>query len=302
MTTDVGAKPVTGIDSLKAASRGFFFPMNKSGEDRLFLGLVIASTIVHFSMLLVGDFSWMRDKPPIQEEDPIGIDLNDFDVPTKAALPKAQPAPEPKVPQELLPQLPKKFSVKEDTKPEEAIAETKEEPKPEAKPAPEEQKAPETKIKTDNKDDNKMDEAQIRKRAAMEALRKEEKTAKTTEAPESDPIARLAAELNKSNKKSVAYGSVTGKANVKAYVGLLKKAIRQNYNLPEVYNLKGANVQVTITITIGERGDLRDLEVAKGSGDQAFDEMTVQAVKASVPFTKPPQDLVDSPINLVFTP
>lgn len=294
--------PTSGIDTLKAASRNFFYPQGKWNEDRLLIGLVTLSTIVHLTVLLIGDFSWARNKPPIAEEDPIGIDLNDFELPSRAALPKAAPAPEAKVPAELLPQMPKKFSVKEETKLDDAVAEEKEEPKPEAKVAPEEKKAPETKIKTDNKDDNQMLDAEIRKRAALEALRREEKTAKTMEAPESDPLARLAAELNKSQKKTAAYGSVTGKAKIKAYAALLKKAIRQNYNLPEVYNLKGAGVQVTISITIAERGDLMNIEVAKPSGDSAFDEMTVQAVKASVPFEKPPHDLVGSPINLVFTP
>ncbi|TWW09504.1 TonB C terminal [Planctomyces bekefii] len=302
MTADAQAKPMSGIETLKSMGRGFLFPQGRFAEDRLLTVLLAFSTVVHFAVILLGDFSWVRSKPPIIEEDPIGIDLNDFEAPSKAALPKAQPAPEAKVPQELLPQLPKKFSVKEETKPDEAIAEEKEEVKPEAKPAPEESKAPEAKIKTPTKDDNQMVDAEIRKRAALEALRREDKTAKTMEAPESDPLARLAAELNKSQKKSAAYGSVHGKANVKAYVAHLKKAIRANYNLPEVYNLKGSNIQVTLEITLAERGSLMNLEVVKSSGDSAFDELTVQAVRASVPFDKPPVDMVGSPINLVFTP
>lgn len=300
---DVGVKEESGIDSLKAASRGFFFPNNKGGEDRLLLALFAISTVIHLGVMLLGDFSWVRDKPPLMEEDPIGIDLAEFDAGGKAALPKATPAEEAKVPEQLLPQLPKKFSVKEETKPEESVAEEKEVPKPEeAKPAEKVVKAEETKIKTDNKEDNQMDDAQIRKRAALEALRREEKTAKTMEAPEQDPLARLAAELNKSSKKNTPYGSVSGKAKVNKYVAYMRQAIRQNYNLPEVYNLKGSSVQVTIQMTIGERGELTNLEIAKSSGDSAFDEMTAQAVRASVPFEKPPTDLVGSPIALVFTP
>jgi colicin import membrane protein len=300
---DAGAKAVSGIDALKEAGKGFLFPHNKSGEDRLLLGLFAISTVVHLVVIILGDFSWVRDKPPLIDEDPIGIDLTEFDAGGKTALPKAAPAEEAKVPEQLLPQLPKKFSVKEETKPEESIAETKEEPKPEeAKPDEKIVKAEETKIKTDNKEDNQMDDAQIRKRAALEALRREEKTAKNMEAPEQDPLARLAAELNKTNRKSVAMGSVSGKAKVNKYVSYLKQAIRQNYNLPEVYNLKGASVQVTIEITLADRGDLMNLEIAKPSGDAASDEMTAQAVRSSVPFEKPPTDLVGNPIALVFTP
>jgi TolA protein len=305
-TAAAGSAPA-GFGSFLAAGKGFIFPHNRSGEDRLFITLVIVSAMIHLGFLLLDDFSWIHEKPVLTDEWTMDADLiSDLDMssPMKSALPKAEVAPEAKVAAELLPQLPKKFSVKEETKPEEAVAEEKEKEVPkEAKPDEKEKKAEELNLKTENKEDNKMNQAEILKRAALMRLMAEDKLAKTNEAPENDKLARLAEELNKSQKKvNSGFASAASKGKIKKYGAMIKQAVRTNYSLPEAYNLKGANMKIMISITVGASGDLLDLDVNQPSGDQVFDELTVQAVRASVPLPKPPKELAGEAIVLVFTP
>jgi TonB family protein len=293
-------------DVAKGGSLGFGGPFRpRSGEDRLVWGFVVLSAAVHFLVVVMGALSWFHSKPPISNEWTMDADLVtdlDMSAPAKTALPDAAKAPEAKAPVQLLPQLPTKFAVKEPTKPDEAILKEKApEPAPkEAKPVEQPKPAEPVAIKTENKDDNKMDQADILKRAALERLRQEEKTAKTTEAPEKDPYAQLAEVLQK--EKTAGFGSAAAKGRINRYGALLYKAVRANYSLPEAYNLKGSSLKVVVEITVGERGDLQDLAVKQSSGDTAFDELTLQAAKASAPFPKPPQELAGVPIGLVFTP
>ncbi len=301
------AKAPPALETLLTSGKGFLFPHNKSGEDRLFIILVIISASAHLAFLLLDNFSWIHDKPLMTDEWTMDADLItdlDMSAPAKTALPKAEVAPEAKAPTELLPQLPKKFSVKEETKPEEAVAEEKEKEIPkDVKPAEKEKKAEDLQIKTENKEDNPLTAAQILKAAALERLKMEDKVAKTTEAPEQDKLARFAEELNKSKKKvNSGFASPASKGKVKQYGALLRQAVMQNYSLPEVYNLKAANLKVLFSITVGENGDLIDLEVNQSSGDQVYDELTVQAVRASVPLPRPPKELVGVAFGLIFTP
>lgn len=307
MAEEVAKAPPATLGNLMSAGKGFIFPHNKSGEDRLFITLVIVSAMLHLGFLLLDDFSWIHEKPVLTEEWQMDADLiSDLDMmtPSKSALPKAEVAPEAKIPAETLPQLPKKFSVKEETKPEEAVAEEKEKEIPkDVKEAEKEKKVEDLNIKTENKEDNKMDQADIVKRSAWERLKAMDKIDKQVEAPEEDKLARLADELNNSKKKvNSGFASAASKGKLKQYGAMIKQAVRANYSLPEAYNLKGASLKVAISITVSESGDLLDLDVNQSSGDPVFDELTVQSVRASVPLPKPPKDVAGSAFLLVFTP
>lgn len=307
MAEEVAKAPPATLGGLMSAGKGFIFPHNKSGEDRLFITLVIVSAMLHLGFLLLEDFSWIHEKPVLTDEWQMDADLiSDLDMtpPPKSALPKAEIAPEAKAPAELLPQLPKKFSVDEETKPEEAVAEEKEKEIPkDVKEAEKEKKVVDLNIKTDNKDDNKLKQDEILKRSAIERLKSLDKVEKQAEAPEEDKLARLAEELNSSKKKvNSGFASAASKGKLKAYGAMIKKAVDANYSLPEAYNLKGAALKVAISITVSESGDLLDLDVNQSSGDAVYDELTVQAVRASVPLPKPPKDVAGSAFLLVFTP
>ena len=299
------AEEPTGTAGLSARLGGAL--TRAGGEERLLMALIIVSAGVHLLVLLAGSFSWTRSKPPLADEWEMDADLvTDLDngAPRQSALPRAVKAPVAKAPQELLPQLPKKFVVPEASKPEDVVAEKPvKTPPPKAPPAPAPPKPAEpVKIKTDAVDANKIKASEVLKRAALERLRLEEKTAKTAEAPALDKLARIAEELNKKTKVNSGFASSFSKGKARQYGALLKRAVRQNYSLPEAYNLKGVHIKVAISITVSERGDLMGLSVNESSGDPSFDALTMQAVKASVPLPKPPEELAGQPILLVFTP
>ncbi len=279
----------------------------KNDDDRLVILFIALSVIGHSLFFILEGFDlfnnkelvineWVMDAEIVSEMDFAGLE--------KSSMADAKIAEEAKVKETLLPQLTKTFSVKEDTKPEEVVADEKEkieEKVEEKKEAAKPEKTEDLQIKTQNKEDNKMDQRDAAKRMAMDRLKDLNKTAKTNEAEVStkDDVAN---KVLQNLKSGIAGGSARGKQIVDQYIGLLSRAIRSNYSLPDVYNLKGAAMQVTIVVVVSERGDLMKLGVEESSGDSAFDGMTLESVKASAPLPKPPQELVGEKIFLVFKP
>ena len=296
------------IDSELVASRPNFAVFRKiNGQDRLFWWFVGISIVVHTLVLVISSFQMLNKAPPINMDE-WSMDaevVSDFDAPqpTKAALPQAEIKAEAKVPVQMLPQLPQKFSVKEEPKPEDLVPEVKAvtpPPKPaEAKVAKPEEKAPEVPVKTENKTDNQLAAAEILKRAALERLRAEQKTAKTMQAPEKDALARLGEALRKDGPTA---GSAVAKGKMNAYRSRLSQAIRRNYAVPEALGIKGTALSVVLVIAVAENGDLTDLRVKEPSGNQAYDDDTVRAVRASVPLPRPPTEFVGQPIAVAFSP
>lgn len=280
---------------------------SRADEDRLLLILVGVSLLAHMGVLAASSYQWLRQKPMISDEMAMDADLvTDFtkDGPAKTVLPNAKPAPEPKTTRELLPQLPKQFSIKENTKVEEAVAEEKEQLKEadkEAKPAPVEQKAENTKTNNENKD-NQVQMLEALKRRAMDRIRAENQVAKQLEAPEKDKKLAQVAENLFGDKRNRAVGSPGSRGRVKGYIGLLGKVVHQHYNLPEVYNLKAAGLEIVFEMTLSETGALLDLVEVKGSGDRVFDELTKDAIKSAAPFPPPPKELIGQAIPVRFTP
>lgn len=308
---DAATKPAKAHLSLRPldGNAGLFKGRRGGGEDRLVQVFCVLSLALHLVVLFIGPISWLRNKPVVNNEWSMDVDLLSevaLPPPPSSALPQAAPAPAAKAPPELLPQLPKTFTVKQATKAEEAVAEVKEPPKLEPKTAPvapEPKKAEETPpIRPQENHDNEVALKELQKRKALDALRQQEKTAKTTEAPEDSPLARLAEQLDKSRKADSAFGSASSKGRVKSYLALLRQAVRSNYSVPEAYHLQEGSLRVTIAITLSDSGQLLDLQVKDSSGNGAFDDLTVQAVKASVPFPKPPAEVAGEAISLVFTP
>lgn len=279
-------------------------------EDKLFRIVFVCSALVHVGVLAMRGFEWSRD--PIQLEDEWSMDADlvadaDFTPPSQSALPQAAPAPEAAVRPQMLPQLPKKFAIEEAAKPEEIVPEEiekkkeppKEEPKKEDVKEAEKPKEQLDILKKTDVEDNKIKQDEALKRLALEKLREADKTAEKTQAPEENKLARVAELLDKNGKGGGAVGTGRGAAR---YGTRLKAAVQRNYNLPEAYNLKGANMVVELAIAVGGDGQLVSLEVYKSSGDAAFDQLTIDAAKASVPLPKPPPELIGQTIILSFKP
>ena len=279
----------------------------KNDDDRLVILFIALSIVGHSLFFIIEGFDlfsskelvineWVMDAEIVSEMDFAGLE--------KSAMSNATIAEEAKVRETLLPQITKTFSVKEDTKPEDVVAEEKEkieEKIEDKKEAAKPEKTEDLQIKTQNKEDNKMDQRDAAKRLAMDRLKELNKTAKTNEA-EVNTKDDVANKVLKNLKSGIAGGSARGKQIVDQYIGMVRRAVQNNYSLPDAYNLKGAAMQVTIAIVVSERGDLMKVEIEESSGDSVFDTMTFDSVKASAPLPKPPRDLVGEKILLVFKP
>lgn len=270
---------------------------------KIFIGVSLAA---HAFVILFQGWKFSTRKVTMEEETEIAADLmQDFEMtaPPVTAIPQAVKAPEAKVPENMLPQLTKNFQIVEPKKIEEPVAEEKVETKPvEAKVAPVEKKAepaPETKP---DEQKQELDKRDAMKRLALEALRQQQKTDKELKAPEADPLAQLAESMAKTGKLNKGPGKAALGTHAAKYMGLLREAIRSNYNLPEVYSLKGAGIKVQLAIEINDAGQVSSLKVQESSGDPAFDSLTMDAVRASVPLPKPPPDLVGQTILVNITP
>jgi TonB family protein len=81
----------------------------------------------------------------------------------------------------------------------------------------------------------------------------------------------------------------------------LQAAIRRNYAIPETLKFKTVS-PVILAIELSESGYLVSSKVEESSGDAYFDELALQAAKASVPLPPPPAALVNQKILFRFTP
>ena len=276
-------------------------------ESKLFKIFVAISLVLHAFVILFQGWKFAGRKVMMEDETEIAADLlQDFDMtaPPVTAIPDAVKAPEAKVPDNMLPQLPKNFQIAEPKKLEEPEAEEKEDPKPkvEAKVAPVEKKAEPVPPSKLDEQKNQLEKRDAMKRLALEALRQQQKTDKEVKAPETNPLAQLAESMAKSGKFNKGPGRAVNGTHAAKYIALLREAIRSNYNLPEVYNLKGAGIRVQLAIEINDGGQVSSLAVQETSGDPAFDSLTMEAVRASVPLPKPPPDLVGQTFLLNITP
>lgn len=77
-----------------------------------------------------------------------------------------------------------------------------------------------------------------------------------------------------------------------AYYGLLRDKVQENWIYPQ--GLKDATVSVIVSIKIARSGKLLDVAVEKSSGDKAFDDSLLKAVKKAEPFPPLPVDMEGS--------
>jgi TonB family protein len=297
-------KPELSAANILKASKGIIMPRANSTQEHLFFFFMGVSIACHIGFFYIEDFAWLREPTPLIEEFAIDAELvSDIDLGMSkiTTIPDAEKAPEEKMPKEMLPQLPKKFTVKEKPAEVEGIPEKI---VPEAKKEQTEIKdKPKPIIQHDNKEANKLKESEIRKRAALEALRKNLSKDDKAKAQKDDPLARLRDIMAKKTEgESSGFASPGAKNRAKVYQGKLQAVIRRNYQLPEAYNLRNAKLQVLIRISVGERGNLLKMEIEKSSGDPVFDEMAVKAVQASNPMPRPPKEMISRAILLNFTP
>lgn len=308
-------------------------------EDRLVMGLVVVSALVHLGVLLFEGFGWKRDPIVLQDDSGIVADLvTDTDVGAKESARPDTIKGEHRVPETMLPQLPKNFKIDQPPPPEEDPApppEPKPEPKelkavpppppepapepappppppqpeppqpeppkpaPQPEPPKEEPKPVEPVIQTPQDDSqNKLKKEDALKRLMDEQARQEQKFAKDKQAEKQDALAMAAAELA---KKGVGGGGKGG-ASHNRYGQKLKKAVQPHYNIPEVYRMRASEYVVSVTIEVAANGSLIELAIEKSSGVVEFDESVLKAIRDAVPLPAPPPDLAGERITVNFSP
>jgi colicin import membrane protein len=282
----------------------------RADENRFFGFMVAVSAVTHLLVAVV-DFSSFLRRTPLIEEWSMDVDLFADAMPgapDQSALPDAEHAPEAKVSDRMLPQLPKQFAIKEAAPPQEKTFTERVDDKkaPEAEKADETPKEEVSKSPTQpspEEEKNRIDEAEARKRAVLEKLRREQKTSEKNKAEEASADAKLAELAARAREKnSGAVAGLTSRSSFRTYQGLLYGAVRRNFQLPEAYNYAGREISAIIAVRVSERGDLLDLKMDQSSGDEVFDAEAVRALRASIPLPPPPKDLVGETILVQFSP
>jgi TolA protein len=274
-------------------------------ESRLVKGLILLSLALHIAILGSHLPKWFKPKAPLVEEWQFDVDLaTDFTgASPDTAIPDLKEAEEFKVDQKILPQLPKNFTVEEEKKSSEEEMALNEAEKPlEKTPQPEAKE--EKKVENTPRVDIKEKLNQIKKQEALERLlkekaRQEKKFASETASPLSPKLMERSKELE--NREGLASGGASG-TGFNQYKNQLRSAIRRHYYLPEAYNLKDADIEVSIKIMINGEGVLKTLDIYKSSGDPAFDQLALKAIQDATPFPKPPGDLAGKDVILNFSP
>ncbi len=192
---------------------------------------------------------------------------------TKAAPSKVS------IDKKMLPQLPKHLTVKKEEKGEVQKKET--DKKVDKDSGDKDKTNDETVDVKDDDNSNKITQKDLKKRAAIERLRKL-KDKKPAE--DLDKIRRLA-ELNEKMTSEIdaaaKLGDVSSRKKCKT---LVNKAVRQHYVIPETYGFGASELKVTIRVIINAQGDVMETTTHKSSGDIVFDDLTKQAVLAAAPF------------------
>ena len=310
-------------------------------EDRLLIWLIVGSALIHLAVALY-QHTRDANLPPLVLEEAVTVDLlGEFDLgaPEKTTIPDVEKvAPEATVPETMLPQLPKNVTIKEQapapaevegeevsappvTESDEPVAteeppteDTPVESSSDSPPAASQQKTEtdiaelvdkaDVKVPQDEEPkDNPLEEADFRKRAALERLRDMKQISREKKTEAVDPLAAIRAELKtRQGKGQKSFASAGSKRILNQYRDLLYKTVRRHYALPETYKAKSADTQVAISIILTASGSLRDVEIIRSSGDAVFDELTMKAVKLAAPLPKPPTKMIGRPLTLVFTP
>jgi TonB family protein len=259
--------------------------INDAVQDRLFVSFIFVSIACHILAFILHQWTLFSAPKPLIQEWSIDTDLI-------VDAEKAGGAPIPPAERELLPQLPKNFTVKDPERPDENPAEEKKDV-----PPPKEEEVKKGETPNDEKDkvdptlkNNRPDATELKmqdalKRLALERLRDEQTKHKD------DPLKKISAELAKG--QGVGRGDGPGGITaIDKYQQILKKIISRNYNLPPTYDMKTGTLTVTLGITLDGRGELRSVEILESSGDSVFDEYTIKAAKSGAPYPPPPKEIV----------
>lgn len=283
-------------DALKSAEK----------QDQLILWSIIVSLGFHI-LLIAGVYgNWWASREPVFEE--WGIDtelLTDFDMgpSDQTVIPGAKESEEVRVPSNLLPQVTKRYTVKEQEKQEEGPSDTPLDPEVEqGKNISEDTSKEKEIVPPDPETNTRLQQQEALRRMALERLRQEQKEkSRELTAHKDDKLARIRDALSDGAAlDSSADGGLMASAESRRYQSYLTRTIKSNYKLPSNYQFQSSKTNVILRMRINARGELLAVDVHESSGDQVRDNYSVEAVKKSAPFEAPPKALAGHPFLLNF--
>lgn len=96
----------------------------------------------------------------------------------------------------------------------------------------------------------------------------------------------------------------TDEGEIAAYTQLVREKIKPHWLLPS--DLMSKRLKCLVQVFISRQGELLDLNIFEGSGNEEFDQRAIQAIKTFAPFPPPPASIRDNArtgqVVLEFTP
>ena len=91
------------------------------------------------------------------------------------------------------------------------------------------------------------------------------------------------------------------------YYALLTNVVKRNYDVSNTIDeAERRRLRAEVALRIRPGGELMNVDITKGSGNELFDSAVLGAVKKAAPFSAPPEHLRDSlkksGVSIVFTP
>lgn len=260
-------------------------------EKKILKGTLILSFGFHIFLAFISFFPNKRNLPKprrtITAEFHLPKSIND----KKLAVNKKNKIKETVVDKKTLPQLPKKFVIKEKPKEVKSVRHSLEDKK--------------KKREEEEKRKKKEDAIELSKKEALERLLKEKARLQKKNALE-EKLA-LKEELDKirllkSRKKAEgdAYGAEL--IDSESYGEELQSWLHQNYELPEAFDLSIQKNEVLLEIVLNSEGRVLSAKVAQASKNPVFDKFALNTVWKASPFPKPPAHWAQKKIQLHFTP
>ncbi|MCY4381181.1 MAG: cell envelope integrity protein TolA [Proteobacteria bacterium] len=139
-------------------------------------------------------------------------------------------------------------------------------------------------------------EQDMARRLVKEKARKLKKFSKTLESPESKISA------TKNAKSWTLDGDSSQSIEIRAFVLAMQKKVGRNYALPEVYKFQYNALKTTVRIVLMRDGTIAKMGLNTSSGDKVFDAMSLEMIKKSQPLPKPPPALIGKVIMVHFDP
>ena len=248
------------------------------GSTKIIVATIL-STVIHFFV-----FTLLDTVPLISKEVPqrnlYMVDL----VPLPVEQPAPQQAEEPAVQQkveEVKEEEVKKEEVKEEVK--------KEEPKQETV------KKEEVK-KTTPKDDEVV--------LADQGKKQENKEKTEKQAP--NPEEKLLASIEKIKKDVAAREQGNSQtpevtaAEIDQYVTMVENRVKGLWVIPDQLSARG--LKAVIGFYINKNGEVMNLSIKQSSGNTPYDQSVIRAIRGAVPFSPPPQVLLEEEYELTFEP